>query len=261
MKRRIRFGKRRSPPKVRSIFLTSFIMVCILVILSIWIIDKGIKPTLMEIAERKTTEFATRAINSAVKFAEEYSFEDIANQTTNNNGDVSIIGWDQSIVNKINRAATDRVEEFFNSMNRGEPPDYEDPMDEPEVYGDTVDELVERDPTVIEIPIGQATGNSVFANLGPKVPINLELIGSVQTDIVDEKEEIGINGVLITLYVYVEADVQIVVPFTTQLKTVSTKIMIDKHLVMGDIPDFYGGNGDGPSIAVPKESIEDGASE
>ena len=236
--------------------MLSFILVCVLVIFSIWIIDKGIKPTLMEIADRKTTEFATRAINSAVKFAEEYAFDDIANTTTDSNGGVSIIGWDQSVVNKINRAATDRVEEFFNSMNRGEPPDYDDPLDEPEVYGDTVDELAERDPTVVEIPIGQATGNSVLANLGPKVPVNLELVGSVQTDIIEEKEEVGINGVIITLYVFVEADVQIVIPFSTELKNVSTKIMIDKHLVMGDVPEFYGGGGEGPSISVPKEDLQ-----
>jgi len=249
--------RRRTPPQARSLLLLSFIVVCVLIFLSIWIIDKGIKPTLMEIAERKTTEFATRAINSAVKFAEEYSFEDIADLTKDNEGRVSMLGWDQSVVNKINRAATDRVEEFFHSMNRGEPPNYEDPLDEPDVYGDTVDELVERDPTVVEIPIGQATGNTVLANLGPKVPVNLELIGSVQTDIVEEREEVGINGVLITLYVFVEADVQIVVPFSTELKTVSTKIMIDKHLVMGEVPDFYGGSGNNPPIAIPKKNLQD----
>lgn len=249
--------RRRSPPQARTILMMSFIIVCILVFFSIWIIDKGIKPTLMEIADRKTTEFATRAINSAVKFAEEYSFENIAELTKDDNGKISMVGYDQTVVNKINRAATDRVEEFFHSMNRGEPPDYEDPLDEPEVYGDTVDELVDRDPTVVEIPIGQATGNSVLANLGPKVPINLELVGSVQTDIIEEREEVGINGVVITLYVLVEADVQIVIPFSTELKNVSTKIMIDKHLVMGDVPDFYGGGGNTPPIAVPKDDLQD----
>jgi len=237
--------------------MISFVIVCILVFLSIWIIDKGIKPTLIEIADRKTTEFATRAINSAVKFAEEYSFESIANLTKDDSGKISMVGYDQTVVNKINRAATDRVEEFFHSMNRGEPPDYEDPLDEPEVYGDTVDELVDRDPTVVEIPIGQATGNTVLANLGPKIPVNLELVGSVQTDIIEEREEVGINGVVITLYVFVEADVQIVIPFSTELKNVSTKIMIDKHLVMGEVPEFYGGSGNNPSISVPKKDLQD----
>lgn len=235
--------------------MTSFILVCVLLILSIWIIDKGIKPTLMNVAEQKTTEFATRAINSAVRFAEEYTFEDIANMTADDTGSVSIVGWDSTIVNKINRAATDRVEEFFHSMNRGEMPEYQDPLNEPEVYDETVDDLAERDPTVIEIPIGQATGNSVLANLGPAIPVNLELVGSVQTNIVEEREEWGINNVIITLYVEVEADVQIIIPFSTQVKNVKTRIMIDKHLVMGDVPEFYGGGSGGPSISVPKEDF------
>ncbi|MDY0405226.1 sporulation protein YunB [Virgibacillus sp. 179-BFC.A HS] len=236
--------------------LISLFLVILFTVFSIIIIDYKIKPTLMDIAERKTTEFATRAINSAVKFAENYTFSDIANTTIDENGNVSIIGWDSSVINKINRAATDRVEEFFSSMNRGEPPNYEDPLSEKSMYGDTVDELVDRDPTVVEIPIGQVTGNSVLANLGPKIPVNLELVGSVQTDLIDEKELYGINNVFVSFYVYVEADVQIIVPFSSKIKKVSTKILIDKHLVMGDVPDFYGGSGSGPNISVPKKDLK-----
>src|SRR5699024_10252541 len=168
--------------------------------------------------------------------------------TTDNEGNVSFIGWDSSIVNKINRASTDRVEEFFRSMNRGEPPDYEDPLDDLHIYGDTVDELVDRDPTVVEIPIGQAKGNTILANIGPQIRVNMELVRNVQTDIIEKKEKIGINNVLLSLYIYVEADVQIVIPFTTSVTTVDTNILIDKHLVMGDVPEFYGGGGDNPSI-------------
>ena len=257
MRRRYKIKKMKTPPPVSKILMVTFILFIILIFASIQIINKGIQPTLMEIAEIKTTEFATRGINAAVKFAEEYAFEDLTKTTTDNEGNVSFIGWDSTIVNKINRASTDRVEEFFHSMNRGEPPDYEDPLDEPEIYGDTVDELVDRDPTVVEIPIGQATGNTILANLGPKIPVNMELVGNVQTDIIEEREEIGINNVLLSLYIFVEADVQIVIPFTTTVQTVDTKILIDKHLVMGDVPDFYGGGSGNPSISVPKKDLQD----
>ncbi|MFD2045147.1 sporulation protein YunB [Ornithinibacillus salinisoli] len=257
MRQRMRFKRRRSPPPVRMILMVTFILFTICTIVSIIIIDKGITPTLMEVANEKTTEFATRGINSAVKFAENYTFEDIAITQRNNEGYITIVDWDSSVVNKINRAATDRVEEFFHSMNRGEPPKYQDPLGEPDPYGDTVDELVDRDPTVIEIPIGQATGNSILANLGPRIPVNLELIGAVRTELVEEREVLPINNVYVSIYVEVEADVQIIIPFITDVEKVSTKILIDKHLVMGEVPEFYGGNGSGPSIAVPKEEIGD----
>lgn len=251
------FRGRSSPPPSRYILMISFIMVVVITYFSLKFVDEKITPTILEIAEAKTTEFATRGINSAVKFAEEYTYNDIAIKEKTEAGYISIVGWDQSVVNKINRAATDRVEEFFHSMNRGTPPQYSDPLGEPEVYGDTVDELVDRDPTVIEIPLGQATGNSILANLGPRIPINLELVGAVRTELEQEVEELAINGVFVSLYVKVEADVQIVIPFTTDVQTVSTKILIDKTLVMGDVPDFYGGTGGNPSISVPKEDLQD----
>jgi sporulation protein YunB len=249
------FKGRRTPPPSRHVLLISFVLCIVITYFSLQFIDKEITPTLMDVAETKTDEFATRGINAAVKFAEEYTFDDIAITEKNNAGYISIVGWDSSVVNKINRAATDRVEEFFHSMNRGTTPQYSDPLGEPEAYGDTVEELVDRDPTVIEIPIGQATGNSILANLGPRIPVNLELVGSVRTELVDEITSPGINNVYVSLYVEVEADVQIVVPFMTDVATVSTKILIDKSLVMGDVPEFYGGGGDGPSIAVPGDDL------
>src|SRR5699024_6651999 len=104
---RLPFNRKLSPPPGRNIYVITFIFFIILLIISLCIIASGIKPALMEIAERKTAEFATRAINAAVKFAENYTFEDIAETTTDHNGNVTLVGWDSSIVNQINRAATE----------------------------------------------------------------------------------------------------------------------------------------------------------
>ncbi|WP_047983689.1 sporulation protein YunB [Ornithinibacillus californiensis] len=258
MKRhRMGFVGRRTSPPTRYILMISFVLFILITYFSLEFIDEKITPTIVEIAEVKVDEFATRGINSAVKFAEEYTFDDVAYLEKTEEGNISGVGWDASVVNKINRAATDRVEEFFHSMNRGTPPQYSDPLGEPDVYGDTVDELVDRDPTVIEIPIGQATGNSILANLGPRIPVNLELVGAVRTQLIEEIEQLPINNVFVSVYVHVEADVQVVVPFTSKVTTVDTKILIDKNLVMGVVPEFYSGNGGDPSIAIPKEDLQD----
>jgi sporulation protein YunB len=220
-----------------------------MVSLSILIIDKGIKPALMLIAEQKTTEFATRAINAAVKFAGDYNFDDLITITTNNEGDITTYGWNSAVVSKVNRISTDRVEEFFKYMNDG------NRSIESENIAGMVDEWIKEDPTVVEIPIGQAIGSTLLANLGPKIPVNLELTGSVKTDVIREVEEIGINGALVTIYIIVEAEVQIIIPLTSEVKPVSSKIYIDSGVIMGAVPDYYGGKGDGPSISVPKDSF------
>ena len=61
---------------------------------------------------------------------------------------------------------------------------------------------------------------------------------------------------LLHLYVLVEADVQIIVPFTTEVTTVKTRIMIDKHLVMGQVPNFYGGGKRGHQLRFRKRTCK-----
>lgn len=223
--------------------------------MSIWIVDHAIKPVLLDIAENKVDEIATRAINQAVRFAEDYDFTDVLEITYNAEGNVATYNHNPAIVSEINRVATDRVEEFFMHVNRGEPLIFENPLEEPIEYSGAPEDRAMVDPTLVEIPLGQVTGNTVLANLGPRIPINLELIGNVRTNIVRDTEPLGINGSWVSLYVHVESDVQIIIPFTTDETTVHTEIYVDGGAILGDVPDFYSGNGDDPSISIPKENF------
>ncbi|WP_164668221.1 sporulation protein YunB [Virgibacillus doumboii] len=249
--------KTRTPPPVKNIFVLTMVIFAGMVGLSIWVIDQGIRDPLMDIAKQKTNEFASRAINSAVRFAEDYQFEDILTTVTEDDeGNITSLGWNQNVISEINRVATDRVEEFFISMNEGRQPRYEEQLHETPEYDGSAENLPKKDPTVVEIPIGQATGNTVLANLGPRVPVNLQLTGAVRTDVVTEQQDIGINGAIIEIYLMVEADVQVIVPFSTDVTEVKNKIYIDQRVIMGDIPEFFGGNGENPSISIPKDSLQ-----
>lgn len=251
---RRKYRRKFAPPPGRHLFIIAFIIFIIVVFLSIQIIDRGITPAIIEISEIKTDEFATRAINTAVRFAESYDFTDVVQVTYDNDGHPAIYGYNTAIISEINRVATERVEEFFMHVNRGDPIDYDYPLQDYEFSEDPGDRA-KRDPTIIEIPLGEITGNAVLANLGPKIPINLELVGNVRTNIIRETEPLGINGSWVSLYVNVEADVQIIIPYITEVTTVQTEIYIDSGAIMGDVPDFYGG--ESPSISVPREDFQD----
>lgn len=251
------FLKRRSPPSVKYILLMTTIIFVLIIGSSFWLIDYGIRPTLMNIAEEKTTEFATRTINSAVKSTEKISFDDLIEMEVDNNGNVSTLGWNSEAVNRALRSATERAEYFLYGMNKGEQFDVEDPDLQPMEFGDSVGDLAAKDPTVVEIPLGQATGNSVLANLGPKIPVHFEIVGSLRSDVVHEVKEFGVNAALIEIYIPVEVSIRIVVPFSTRTKEVSTRVFIDSRVIMGEVPDFYSGSsGDGPILSVPKNRIE-----
>ena len=255
MKQQFGFRKRRTPPPPRTILVWAFILFIGMIILSLWMIDRGIEPTLMNIAEIKTEEFATRAINAAVEFADELEFEDLVNVQTATNGHVTQIGWNSAVVNKVLRTSTDRVEYFLHNMNKGEILNTKDPKLNPQEYGESATDMAQRDPTVVEIPIGQATGNTILANLGPKIPVHFEVVGNIKTDVNHEVEEFGLNSALYKIYVDVQVDVQIVIPFATSVSKVRTKIFIASGVLMGEVPEFYGKEG-GPSISVPKDSVK-----
>ena len=255
LRRRFGIRKTRTPPPRSKILMITFLLFVLCILFSVWIISSRIDPIIMKVADQKRIEFATIAINQAVLEAESYDFDDIF--TTDTSGGVTILGWNGSVVNEINRLTTDRVEEFFKYMNQGVSPEQLDSKLDLD-YGNTTDELVVDDPTLVEFPLGEATGLSFLDNLGPKIPINFEIIGSVNTQVKHEVEEYGINNSLVKLYIYTEADVQVIIPHVTKVKRVTGQVYLDSRVIMGDVPEFYGGgNGNGPSISIPKQDLQD----
>lgn len=84
---------KRKPLERRHVllFTTILFIIIIIILLSFWLIDRGIRPALMNIAELKTIEFATRTINSAVKSTEHISFDDLIDIQYDQNGNVSTL--------------------------------------------------------------------------------------------------------------------------------------------------------------------------
>lgn len=253
LRRRNVFQNRRYPPPRSHLLLVTFIIFIIIISFSFWFIDRGIRPALMNIAEKKTIEFATRTINSAVKSTENMNFDDLVEKDMDHNGNVAILGWNSEVVNRALRSATERAEYFLYGMNKGQQIDLDDPDLQPIEFGDSVGELAQKDPTVVEIPLGQATGNAILANLGPKIPVHFEIVGSLRSDVVHEIKEFGVNAALIEIYIPVDVSIQIVIPFSSSTAEVSTKVFIDSRVIMGDVPEFYNaGSPGGPAISLPR---------
>lgn len=249
---------RRKPLAPRHLLLLTTILFFIIIILSLTLIDRGIRPALMDVAEMKTIEFATRTINSAVKSTEDISFDDLVDIQYDNNGNVATLGWNSEAVNRALRSATARAEYFLYGMNKGEQIDIDDPNLEPLEFGDSVGELAAKDPTVVEIPLGQATRNTVLANLGPKIPVHFEIVGSLRSDVTHELKEFGVNAALFEIYIPVTVNIQIVIPFSTMTREVSTRVFIDSRVIMGDVPEFYSSGGPtGTSVTFPKGQKND----
>src|SRR5690625_1060863 len=111
-----RFRRRKfkqvKPKKFRDILLITLSCFVMSVILSVWLINEGIEPTLMEIAETKIAQYAREAINEAVskRLADDLQFEDLVQLEQDEEGNIVSVGWNAVVVNRVLRNATFRVQ-------------------------------------------------------------------------------------------------------------------------------------------------------
>ncbi|UOQ46036.1 sporulation protein YunB [Halobacillus salinarum] len=249
------------PDSLGKKIVLTFVFFVLFTSFSLWFINRGITPTLIGIAETKTQQLARDAINEAVnkQIAEDLQFNDLVKMEKDDNGNIVYMGWNSVVVNRVLRNTTYRVQNFLKRMELNELP-LEDTSLEPDIDPDqTQEDLGEQPATLIEIPIGQASNNSLLANLGPKVPVQLRVIGDVQSNFKSEMTEYGINAALFKLAIHIEVNVRIVIPFSSETTTVASDIPIDTSTIMGKVPNFYNGmgaNGESTPFSYPMDPLQ-----
>ncbi|GAA0464688.1 sporulation protein YunB [Alkalibacillus silvisoli] len=253
------FNKRK-PKTLSQILMLTFVSFIVAIILSVWIINRGIEPTLIEIAETKTNQFAREAINEAVskRIADDLEADELIDIETDGDGNIVSLNWNSVVINRVLRNTTFRVQNFLKRIERGEITPEEtlnfDLDDDIIIQEDTVEEHR----AIVRIPIGQATQNALLANLGPQVPVHFRVIGDVQSDVERRVTEYGINNAMIELDIHIQANVQIVIPFATKTTQVETNVPVYVGVVQGQVPDFYNqGASDSPNVSIPFRDLQD----
>lgn len=103
----------------------------------------------------------------------------------------------------------------------------------------------------LDIPLGYITNNPLTMNLGPKVPIKIEIsdvaLGNVSTQV----EAFGINNALIKISLEIYLKTSILYPFETLEETTTYHSLLASKIITGKVPDFYNG-----SISAKSDSIK-----
>lgn len=93
----------------------------------------------------------------------------------------------------------------------------------------------------IDVPLGFLTKSPFFMNVGPKIPVKIEIgdtaLGNVRTEI----KSFGINNALLELYVDIYIDTAIIYPFQVTNERTEYKTLIASKVITGSIPSFYNG--------------------
>lgn len=242
-------SRNKRPLGFPQLFVIAFMIFSLFTVLGLIMINKGIEPTLMSFAETKTTSVAQKAITVAVdkqlkSVADDVKFVDF---DKDDNGRVTVVNVDTANVNMMETQTTSKVQSFLTKIENGQ---MEDLLNTENIDVDSD----QKGPFITKIPLGQATNNSLFSNLGPEIPVRFRVVGNVETDVVGHAKPVGINAVHLKLYVSIKVKVNVIIPFSTKPKVVTSEIPVVDTITPFDVPDYYGGggsNGGNPAVTLP----------
>ena len=90
-----------------------------------------------------------------------------------------------------------------------------------------------------DISLGSVRNSSLFANVGPTIPIKLTFTGVVNAELDVKIKEYGINNVIVEMDVIVKVREHASMPLTSKRKDIVVKEPISIEIIKGEIPDYY----------------------
>ncbi|GGJ77189.1 sporulation protein YunB [Anoxybacillus voinovskiensis] len=238
---------KRGPLPFRYVVLLTIVFFILSTTVGLWIVNRGIEPTLMRIAEKETKRIANLVIDSAIneQITEEgLDVKDLITVQQDKDGRIASIDFNGAVVSRILAKATTHVQKKMKLASQGDLHELESPNIE--VGGG------KNDGIIYYIPVGQATNNALLGNLGPRVPVRFYALGNVMSDVKKTIKPFGINNALVEIDIHIEVTVQVVMPFATKPTTVSKNIPVAMRIIQGQVPNFYNnGSSSGPSFEIP----------
>lgn len=203
VKKRRHFG---SLPVIIILLITTFVG-------SFWTVENNLKPTLLAIAEAKSTLMATQIINQVIndKVSNTIDPDKLIIVKMDNRGRVVLIQPNTMEFNKLAADTTIQVQDALRQLT------------EEKIY----------------IPMGQVLGSQILASFGPKIVVSILPIGTVQVKVIDKFEQAGINQTRHLVQLVATTHIQIVVPLVSKTVSVATQVPVAEYVVVGEIPNTY----------------------
>jgi sporulation protein YunB len=226
---KFRYGRNPWRRSGRRFVLALFAGFMALLVLFV-IVEKRIEPTLLVVATQKVDQMAKGAINEAVtkRISQQgVDFFEIVALEKDAEGSIKAVNFNFKEYSRIIGETTSRIQNRLKEF--------------------------EEENVTVSIPLALATKNAFLEHYGPHIPVTFVPIGAVKTRLETSLQEAGINMVLATVYILVEVDLQIVIPFATEHKRVTTQIPITEALIVGKVPDYLYNNPQGkPDVPLPR---------
>lgn len=195
--------------------------------------SKQINKNILQISEAEINKvnysFITDKINHDL-FNKD-TLKDILIITKNNNDEILYVDFNYDILYQVLDNVSDVLTSSFKQMESGS-------IDIAYYDKDFKDK---SNGILLSIPFGSVMKNTYFYNIGPKIPVKVNFVGSVLTNIETKITNYGLNNALVEIFIFIEFHNQIMAPFGTKDLTFKYDAVVASMMIEGKVPSFYNG--------------------
>ncbi len=190
------------------------ILVIVLAMYIFLLFEKGIKPTIISIANAETNIIAIKVVNEAINESlesEKIKYEDLILLKENTDTKMTTFQSDTVKMNKLKTAILNKIREKMSCVEWSE----------------------------VKIPIGNIFCSNLFAGWGPSIPARLIPIGIIEADFKSSFQTAGINQTKHQVLVEIQGEVEIILPMLGSKMEISTTVPIAETIIVGSVPNTY----------------------
>lgn len=204
----------------------------------IWYFGNLLGDNLVRSAALEVNRITSIIVNNSVrKYLADNDNLDIVDIVRNKER-IEVIRYNTTSVNRISMDISNSIEQDINYMILGEFDKIDFSLSKiTDSYYDKID-----DGLVLGISIGNIMGNSLLANVGPRIPLKIEMVSNVNVEIKNKITEYGMNNALMEVFIEISVNPVIVMPFMSNEISVVNTVPLVTEIIHGEIPDSYFGN-------------------
>jgi sporulation protein YunB len=205
--------------KVRKRSNIKFRIISIIVIVTLILggyfvyLDRKIVPMVLAIGELKAQEMITRVINESIRkvLRQDIGYKDLISIKEDSEGNIVMMQADTFMMNSIASDVALTIQDHLGQTG----------------------EATER------IPLGNIIGSQFFAQCGPRIKLTITPMGMVDVNFGTEFEHAGINQTRHRVYLIVNTEAKVIVPFNSSNMHVTTYLPVAETIIVGKIPENY----------------------
>lgn len=203
------YTKRRSHKYISVIVIA----ILIIVILNIAIIffDERVMPSVTEMATIMAKSQTLNIINekSIDILSRDFKYDEMVKIEKNSEGNIALVQTDTAKLNYISAKLSTECNEELSKMENSS----------------------------IKVPLGWMTDKGIFYSIGPKITLDIEPMGNINTSYESKFESAGINQTRHKIYLNVIAKIRLKLPLRNQDIEVNVQVPVSDTIIVGKIPN------------------------